>query len=1351
MTNSLPKVIQGGRIVDSIELRNQEQLEFPLTYPQRGVWYLEKINPQTGIGNIAVTLKLEQILDYDLVSEAINLLLQQNEGIRIRIRENQDGTAVQYFAPYESCQIDYYDFRETGKAGLFKWDQIESHRPFVSFDQNLFYFALIRIDEQTSGVFMRFHHLITDAWSFVQLGNELMSHYDTLSLGREIESVVNPSYRDFIASEQQYIQSDRYQVDRDFWRNQFKTPPTPTTLKTHPVDRVGYGAKRRSYMIPEKLTQQIRDYCQENRTSIFALFFAAMSIYINRIKDQEDITIGTPVLNRTNAREKKTVGMFISTVPLRVRINSELTFSEFSHELDQAWFSVLKHQKYPYDCLLRDVRDLHPGVEQLYEIAISYQRGQIIRGETGVGRDAEARWHFTEYQSEALFLHINDREGDSHILLNYDYLTDLFYAREIEFIHDHVVRLLWHAIDNPQRKISQIHMLSEKEHHKVIETFNQTDAEYPRTATIGGLFETVVDNHPDAVALEIGKTKLTYQALDQIAEVIANHLRQSGLKRETIVALLVTPSVTMIAAILGVIKAGGAYLPIDPDYPQDRISYMLQDSGAQIVLAAANKTCPVDYDGEVVDVTAIVSQALRTFKQGVRLDRQPCVSHPTDLLYVIYTSGSTGRPKGAMIEHRNVVRLLFNSRSPFDFGPQDTWTMFHSYCFDFSVWEIYGALLNGSRLILVPRTIARDPLRFRQLLVDRKVTILNQTPAAFYNLADTETRFQQHDLSLRMIIFGGDALKPALLRHFHRTYPEIRLINMYGITETTVHVTCLEMADADLQSKVSNIGRPIPTMRVYILDNHLNPVPIGASGELCVSGEGVGRGYLNNPELTSKRFIPNPFVLGETLYRSGDLARFFALGDIEYLGRIDHQVKIRGHRIELGEIESVILGFGRIREVRVLTRDQEGGSKQLIAYFVASEAFELEELRAFLVRSLPDYMIPHYLVAIDNMPLNSNGKIARDKLPEVDTSLERKTEFIAPLNELQHMIAEVFAEVLELPAVSINDHFFHLGGDSLSAVRVVASLGESVSFADLYTHPTVSELADFMDRKNIEGCRLGYLLPLATQKTNHHLVFFPFGGGSAASYLKLSQQIKAKTDLFDVYAVNLPDVRLDQANMAARLAKEIRDTLTGDLYFYSHCAGSSLALETANILQVEGWPINSMFIGASLPPWMPQGAPSGNSVPIGRKLMRSISQKTQDPWRYLSDSMVLRVLKWIGLPQLTINNESWLEMLKIFRTDARQFYAYFNRRMSSQADSPESSPLTNPLTSQLTCPIHCMIGEHDPITHGAARKYKSWQPFARSVDLTVMPGGGHYFLSEQADLLAEKMIAALQKDMGGRQ
>lgn len=1332
------KTEKEGFVQDSESTDLADQQQYPLTYPQRGVWFLEKINPDTGIGNLAVTLKFNQVIDYATANQAVNILLAQNEGFWIRIQDNPDGEATQYFAPYEPYTMPRFDFSLVEKDMLFQWDRTEVRRPFEH-DQNLFYFAYVKIDNQSSAIFMRFHHLIADAWSFVQIGNDLMSYYDRLRDGRGVNEPDNPPYRDFILSEQQYIGSERYQTDKDFWRTQFSTVPTLTTLKSRSTDRIGLSAKRRSYALPEKLTSKIRDYCHANRTSIFALFFAAMSIYINRIKDQEDIVIGTPVLNRSNAREKRTIGMFISTVPLRIRLNNHLTFQEYSHQLDTLWFSVLKHQKYPYDLLLRDVRDSFPDVEKLFDIAISYQNGKINRVQEGLAGNAEVRWHFTEHQTEGLYLHINEREGESQILLNYDYLVDLFYAKEIDYIHDHMLRLLWHALDNPQKPISQIHMLSEKERFKVLKQFNQTEAEYPRQQTVTSLFELQVDRSPHAVALELGSRTYTYDTLDQLAERIARELRQNGVRREAIVALYMHPSLTMIASILGVLKAGAAYLPIDPEYPVDRVYYMLENSKAKVLLKGTSKPGPAHWDGRVLDASAIITDALRQKSRGLRLPRHVLSSDPADLLYVIYTSGSTGRPKGVMIEHRNVVRLLYNDATPFDFGPQDCWTLFHSYCFDFSVWEMYGALLFGGRLVLVSKPVARDTQAFRRLLADHKVTVLNQTPAAFYNLADLETRQSGHDLFVRMVIFGGDALKPQLLRPFQTKYPQVRLINMYGITETTVHVTYIELKDTDLMSGTSNVGRPIPTMRVYILDKNLNPMPIGAPGEIFVSGDGVGRGYLNNPELTAARFLPSPFEPGEKLYRSGDLGRFFPEGDIEYLGRIDHQVKIRGHRIELGEIESAILEHSRVKAVRVLTIESDQGNKQLAAYFVPAQPILVHELRAYLAKLLPDYMIPAFFIALDHIPLNSNGKIAREKLPRPVSGVSSGPEAVQPETELEVKVAQAFAEVLECTGIGRNDNFFRLGGDSLSAARLVAILGDPVTFADLYSHPTVQELAQYMAGESAP--RSDHLLVLHQSIAQQHLIVFPYAGGSAASCLSISQKLSRMTDGLNVIAVNLPTQRLPQKQMAGILSEVISRELQGQFHFYSHCAGSSLALETAMALERMGRPAASFMVAASLPP-LPMVRLKAHSARsrVALPLLLRLYSLLGNPWRFLSDRALIRILQSIGLRQGEFQPGQMENMLQLFRQDADEFFAFF-KRAQLEHDLAGTS-------SKLSAPIHCLVGDQDPVTMGAAKLHRRWTQFSDQVDLTVIPDAGHYFLNTHPGELGQWILDKISVSTG---
>ena len=459
--------------------------------------------------------------------------------------------------------------------------------------------------------------------------------------------------------------------------------------------------------------------------------------------------------------------------------------------------------------------------------------------------------------------------------------------------------------------------------------------------------------------------------------------------------MLLDRSLEMIIGMLAILKAGGAYLPMDVSYPIERIEYMLEDSKSKVLLSNSLFTQNLEYDGEIVDMQ---DNSIYTGQVG----NLPIINKPSDLAYVIYTSGTTGKPKGVMIEHNNVVRLMFNDKIQFDFSDKDIWTMFHSYCFDFSVWEMYGALLYGGKLVIVPSMTTRDFYKYLELLRREKVTVLNQTPSAFYNLMNLELQKKESDLALRYIIFGGEALNPNMLHEWKEKYKDTKIINMYGITETTVHVTYKEIEVLDIKNGISNIGKPIPTLTTYIMDKNLKLQPIGVPGELCVGGEGVARGYLNKEDLTKERFIDNPHINGERIYRSGDLARLLQTGELEYLGRIDNQVKIRGFRIELGEIENRLLKHENIKEVVVFAKDNANKEKYLCAYVVSEVPIDTLDLKAYLGLSLPEYMIPSFITQIDKMPLTSNGKLDRKALPEPDLKANLN-EYVAPRNEIEEV------------------------------------------------------------------------------------------------------------------------------------------------------------------------------------------------------------------------------------------------------------------------------------------------------------------------------------------------------------
>ncbi|GAB3704759.1 hypothetical protein GCM10027592_36480 [Spirosoma flavus] len=589
---------------------------------------------------------------------------------------------------------------------------------------------------------------------------------------------------------------------------------------------------------------------------------------------------------------------------------------------------------------------------------------------------------------------------------------------------------------------------------------------YPKHKTLVDLLAEQAHKTPSSVAVTFGNELLTYQELDEQSNQLAHYLRKLGVVEESLVPICLTRSINMIVGILGILKAGGAYVPIDPDYPADRISYMLADLKATIAVTDAASRPMLEPMAEGVNLVCLDQN-----KKAIHAESTTFVTTqltPKSLAYIIYTSGSTGRPKGVMIDHENVVRLFVNDAPLFDFGEQDVWTMFHSFCFDFSVWEMYGALLFGGRLVVVPKHVAKDATLFATLLATENVTVLNQTPSAFYVLQEQAVS-KQEKLAVRYVIFGGEALNPGKLRPWKQAYPGCALINMYGITETTVHVTYLALTDEHLSQPSSLIGRPIPTLSTHVLGTDQQPVAVGEVGELYVGGAGLARGYLNQPELTAKRFIPNPFSdhTGDRLYRSGDLARLLPDGDLEYMGRIDEQVKIRGFRIELGEIEQVLLLYPGVKHTVVVAKKYADDDARLVGYVVLDGPFDKKDVTDFLATRLPDYMVPSLLMPIEHIPLTSNGKVDRKALPEPDASAGLTTTYAAPGNPIEEKLINVWKDVLAVSRVGVNDNFFELGGNSLLAVRTVNLLKQlhryDVPVTKLYQFPTIRSLANYLD------------------------------------------------------------------------------------------------------------------------------------------------------------------------------------------------------------------------------------------------------------------------------------------------
>ncbi len=1023
---------------------------YPLTHPQKGIWYTEKLYPGTSIGNIAATLKIKGYVDYAILGKAINLFIERNDGIRIRITENA-GVPQQYPTEYRYHKIDFFDFSDKNITELYKWDSVQTQIPFNLLNSELFYFAIIKIDENDSGFFLKIHHILSDAWSFVLLVNQVMDLYDSL-MGNGGTSLKKPaSYIEYIANEQSYTNSAKFQKDKGYWNTKFKDLPDLTTLRKSLLNDTSTKAKRKTFAVPQKLSKSIREYCAQNRTSLFSLFLASLSIYCNRTMGKEDVIIGTPVLNRSNAMEKETIGMFISTVPIRIGLHSDMTFADFLKCISTEWMESLRHQKYSHDLLLKDLRVNNKDIEQLFDIVLSYQNAKMNKGSNGI--ELEGRWHFNGHQKHSLNIHINDREGSGNFVIDYDYLESAYYSREIDYIHDHILRILWHGIDNSAKEISKIDMMSEKERQKILFEFNNTETEYLRNTTIHQLFEKQAEETPENIAVVFEDQQLSYRELNEKSNQLAGLLREKGIKQDSIVGLMLGRSPWMIISILGILKAGGSFLPCDPEYPDERIGFMLKDSNAELLILQKGFEARIDFPINTVEISdsAISSQGRAN---------PVSINKPSDLAYIIYTSGSTGNPKGVMIEHKAVNCLVEGLSQIMDFSPGVSILSITTMSFDVFIFDILPSIVKGLKIVLANEEQQKVPKLLGKLIQQHRIEKICTTPSRIQMMAeddDCKAGFKH----LKEIIAGGEVFTDKLLYKL-KSITDAKIFNGYGPTETTVGVTFKEVSSA----KDINIGKPIANARIYILDKHMNPLPIGVPGEIYIGGESVGRGYLNRPELTAERFIENPFAAGERMFKTGDLGRWYPEGEIQFIGRMDYQVKIRGYRIELNEIENRLLKYEYITEAVVFDKTDNNGYKYLCAYIVSPVNVRFSELRQNLSNFLPKYMIPTSFVQIAEMPLTQGGKVDRNALPEPQYNSGNDNDYEAPADELEERIVEIWQTILGHEKIGMKDNIFDLGADSLDIIAFISKVSKvfSVEFplAEIYNALNIGEMKNYI-------------------------------------------------------------------------------------------------------------------------------------------------------------------------------------------------------------------------------------------------------------------------------------------------
>lgn len=1019
---------------------------YPLSSAQNRMFVVTQFGRDEITYNLPVVLRFEGKFEWDRLEFAFLELVKRHEALRTGF-EILAGRPVQKIYDHVDFHVEYKTARENEIDCLIA----EFVCPFALNHPPLFQVQVVTCTEQVGFLMLDQHHIISDGVSTSILVKEFAALYKGEALPE-----LNLQYKDYVFWQHDMMESGNWQEVEQYWLKLYSSGVPVRNLPTdypRPTVQTFVGASQK-FTIDSELTRGLRSLVVKSGSTLYSVLLAVFNVLLYHYSSQEDIVVGSPVAGRIHPDTQGIVGMFVNTLALRNFPSGKQAFSAFLADVKENVLQAFEHQEYQFEELVKKLNlQRDTGRNPLFDTVLVLQNMEMTNEElTGVTLSP-----YPFFNPTAKFdLTVNVQETDPGIGVVIEYRTDLFKASTIERMFSHYLNIIRAVVKDFHILLQEIDLLSEPEKVELLYTFNDTHAVYPEFKLLHGIFEEQAVKYPCKVAVSCEGKEMTYENLHQQVNFLAWRLRELGVGRETIVGIMAERSPEMIVGILGILKAGGAYLPLEPDYPQERLEFMLKDSGASVLLTTRS------LDQPIFDPTIRRVYFDDLDPTGVVIDPLENINQPNDMAYIIYTSGTSGRPKGVVIEHRNVVRLMFNDRFLFDFTSRDVWTIFHSFCFDFSVWEMYGALLYGGRLVIIPKMIARDPDQFLAILEREKVTVLNQTPSAFYNLASTEANRKEKRLDLRYVIFGGEALHPLKLRQWRDRYPETHLINMYGITETTVHVTFKEIGDEEIHSDISNIGQPIPTLRTYILNQNQKLLPIGVPGELCVAGGGVARGYLNRPGLTKERFIENPYRPGERLYRSGDLARRLENGEMEYLGRIDRQVKIRGYRIELKEIENCLLRSGMVKEAVVIDREDERG-KYLCAYYSAEKGVSFGILREYLLSSLPEYMVPAYFISMETLPLTENGKVNTKALPVPMVGDLFEEEYVASTNELEDTLANIFAEILHIPKVGLNDNFFAIGGDSIKAIRLMnminSELGLDLRIVDIYTHDTIRKLA----------------------------------------------------------------------------------------------------------------------------------------------------------------------------------------------------------------------------------------------------------------------------------------------------
>ncbi|MGB3444311.1 MAG: amino acid adenylation domain-containing protein [Actinophytocola sp.] len=1258
----------------------------PATPVQRRMWFLDQAHGQPAAYTVLNAMDVRGDLDVTALHNALRDVVQRHEALRT-VFPAPDGEPLQVIR--EEMPVDLA-VTEVPEARIDDVLRAGAREPFDLTEGPLFRFSLLRVADGHHVLALCLHHIVCDSWSFSVLHADLGALYDAYRAGRPSPLTTPPvQYAD--CAESDYLVSDL-----DYWRKQLTGAPSaldlPATGARPPVQTFD-GAIVTRVLDPE-LTGRLRTLASGHGATMYMTVLTALQTVLYRYTGETDICVGSPVAGRTRDEQARAIGCFLNTLVLRNQVDGSATFTDHLAAVRATALGAFAHQAAPFQRIVEELDprkdpSRNPLFQVLFNLLNTPGDGLALTGASTTHRTV----HLGVSQLD-LSLIVVDTHGGLECRLEYN--TDLFAAPTAARMLGHLERVLTAVTDDPASTLDDIDLLTEAESRPVASAEEHSPPDLP----IHELVRRQALATPDQVAVTCESTSLTYRELDDRAERVAASLSAVGVGPESLVAVALERSVALPVALLAVLKAGAAYLPLDVDYPAERQRHVLADSGTAVLLT--ERKVAAKY--REFDVRVLLTDDEHT---------APAAEPPTvggdDLAYVIYTSGSTGVPKGVRVQHGSVVNFLHGMRDRLGIGPSDSLVAVTTVAFDISVLELFLPLICGARVVLATREVAHDPADLAALLVAEHATVLQATPATWQLLVSDGWA----GLACLTAVCGGEALPAALARQL---VPLVgRLYNLYGPTEATIWAT---MAEIGHGADPITIGRPLSGVTAAVLDKRLRPVPVGVPGELYLGGACLARDYLGRPAETARKFVPDPSgAPGSRRYRTGDLARFRDDGSLEFLGRDDNQVKVRGHRIELGEIESRLAGHAAVGQAVVVVRG-DGADKAIVAYVTpapGADEPETGQWRAHLRAGLPDYMLPSAFVTLPSFPLTPNGKVDRKALPAPPRPTAEPSG-AGPRDAFETMLVRRWSELLGVPSIGIDDDFFELGGDSFKALRAVRDLGVPATVMDLFTNPTVRAFSAHVGGATPRA--RGVLHELTSpRQAELSIVAVPLAAGGALNYKELATALPKRLSLFAIEPPghdlsNQTEAVIPFDDLVERVVDEVKTKVTGPMALYGHCMGGAMTMAIARRLEDEGVDLVRVYIGGHFPaPRMP-----GKVHQFLRKLMPM--------QKFMSKRRAMEFLRATGLFTEVLDQQDQDFLMRVFAEDTQAGEDFYTDAFHGGG------------FRKLNAPIVVVVGDGDRATELYQERTSEWTHFSDSVSLHVIPNAGHYFHQHQAGQLA---------------